>query len=200
MRKLTDKQERFCEEYIVDLNATAAYQRAGYSATGAAARVNASRLLTNANVAARIQQLKDERSARTLIKADRVLEEFARLGFSDLRKILTWDERSVRLKPADEIEDFDAAAIREITETVVENENGILTRRNVKLHDKLGALRDLARHLGIFGDERIDRALQVNVSVDARRQSKEEEFEHLFREIDRYRAEADVADREGGRA
>lgn len=51
---LTPKQQRFVEEYMVDLNATAAYKRAGYIAQGNAAEVNASRLLGNAKVASAV--------------------------------------------------------------------------------------------------------------------------------------------------
>jgi len=48
--KLTAKQRRFADEYLIDLNATAAYKRAGYAGDGHGAEVNASRLLSNAEV------------------------------------------------------------------------------------------------------------------------------------------------------
>lgn len=73
MNKLTKKQQVFVDEYLKDLNATAAYKRAGYTANGNSAEVNASRLLRNAQVASVIQIAMDERAKRTQIDADYVL-------------------------------------------------------------------------------------------------------------------------------
>ncbi len=72
-RKLTPKQARFVEEYLVDLNATQAAIRAGYSVK--AAHVEGSRLLTNAKVAAAISAAKQERSEATKIDAEYVLQK-----------------------------------------------------------------------------------------------------------------------------
>ena len=76
-RKLTAKQERFVEEYLIDLNATQAAIRAGYSAK--AAHVTGSRLLTNAKVAAAIAAAKQERSKDTKIDAAWVLKQAVKL-------------------------------------------------------------------------------------------------------------------------
>jgi hypothetical protein len=73
MAQLTDMQEKFCEEYLVDLNMTQAAMRAGYSPTAAAAQ--ASKLVDKPQVRERIQQLKSERSSRTAIDAEWVLRE-----------------------------------------------------------------------------------------------------------------------------
>lgn len=69
---LPPRQQRFVEEYLLDLNATQAAIRAGYSAK--TADVQGSRLLGNAKVAAAIQAAKSARSARTAITQDWVLE------------------------------------------------------------------------------------------------------------------------------
>jgi len=71
MTELTPKQAQFCQEYLIDLNATQAAIRAGYSKNGA--EVTGCKLLTNAKVARLIQELKDARSERTEITADYVL-------------------------------------------------------------------------------------------------------------------------------
>lgn len=71
---MTPKQEAFVREYLIDLNASAAYKRAGYAAKGNAAEVNAARLLRHAQVAAAIQVEMDKRAERTQITADYVLE------------------------------------------------------------------------------------------------------------------------------
>ena len=82
---LTPKQQRFVDEYLVDLNASAAYVRAGYAARGNVAEVNASRLLRNAQVAGAITAAKAQRSERTRIDADWVLRTtpLQRLGDPD---------------------------------------------------------------------------------------------------------------------
>lgn len=72
--RLTDKQRRFAEEYLVDLNASVAYQRAGYSATGNAAESAASRLLRNVKVAEAIREAQEGRSKRVEVTQDWVLE------------------------------------------------------------------------------------------------------------------------------
>ncbi|CAH9016617.1 putative Terminase small subunit, partial [Vibrio phage 137E35-1] len=75
--KLNDQRERFCEEYIIDLNATAAAIRAGYSKK--TARSQGQRLLTNVDIQARIQELKAARSDRTGLSADWVMEQSRRV-------------------------------------------------------------------------------------------------------------------------
>jgi phage terminase small subunit len=70
---LTPKQERFVAEYLIDLNATAAYKRAGYDAKGKSAEVNASRLLSNDKVAQAVKSAIDKRSDDLGIDAKYVL-------------------------------------------------------------------------------------------------------------------------------
>lgn len=73
MAQLTDMQEKFCEEYLVDLNMTQAAIRAGYSPSAAAAQ--ASKLVDKPQVIQRIQELKAARSQKTAIDAEWVLRE-----------------------------------------------------------------------------------------------------------------------------
>jgi phage terminase small subunit len=78
--QLTPQQERFVSEYLIDLNASAAYKRAGYKVQGKVADSAASRLLTNVKVRQAIDAAKAERAARTRIDADQVLANIARLA------------------------------------------------------------------------------------------------------------------------
>lgn len=78
MSDLTPQQSRFVDEYLIDLNATQAYHRAGYKAKGRAAENNASRLLGNAGVQQAIQERMNDRSERTKIDADFVLHGIAK--------------------------------------------------------------------------------------------------------------------------
>lgn len=82
MKALTRQQQRFCEEYIADSNATQAYLRAGYKASESSAAQAASRLLTNVKVLAEVARLEAARSKRTEITADQVLVKWAELAFA----------------------------------------------------------------------------------------------------------------------
>lgn len=168
---LTPKQQRFVDEYLVDLNATQAAIRAGYSA--ATANEQGSQNLAKLSISDAIAAARAEQSARTGITADRVLAELAKIGFADIRKAVRWssnvavaapDERSVddiledgpelrhaitnqvELIDSTDIDDDTAAAIAEVSMT----DKGSL---KVKFHDKKGALTELGRHLGIFTDK-----------------------------------------------
>jgi phage terminase small subunit len=157
---LTARQQRFVDEYLVDLNATRAAMRAGYGEGGASSA--GSRLLATPEVAAAVTDAKAERSARTMITADRVVTELARIAFSDIRKVVSWrgpDEAdataeegartaakavaTVEVAASDALDDDAAAAIAEISR----GRDGTL---KVKLHDKRAALVQLGHHLGVF--------------------------------------------------
>lgn len=70
---ITPKQERFCQEYIVDYNGAQAAVRAGYAANSA--RKTASRMLTNADILARVRELQREQTARLALTQDYVLQQ-----------------------------------------------------------------------------------------------------------------------------
>ncbi|HEU4457777.1 MAG TPA: terminase small subunit [Methylibium sp.] len=85
---LSPKQERFVAEYLIDLNASAAYRRAGYEATGNAAEVNGSRLLRNAQVRAAIDAARAKVSAKLEITAERVVAEAWQILVADPRELV----------------------------------------------------------------------------------------------------------------
>lgn len=144
---MTDKQQRFCEEYMVDLNATQAAIRAGYSPQ--TAEQIGYQLLQKTSVCAEIARLQAAQSARTGITADRVLREYARIAFAALPDVA--DENGALRS---DLSPDDAAAIQsfkvKVTDAGVEQE--------VKLHDKLHALDALAKHLGITAPKEADTA------------------------------------------
>ena len=79
---MTAKQQRFCEEYLIDLNATRAAIRAGYSPNSA--KTNGPRLLENAGVRARVEAMMARLSRRTGVSAERVVRELARVAFASM--------------------------------------------------------------------------------------------------------------------
>lgn len=156
---LTAKQQRFVDEYLIDLNATQAAIRAGFSAK--TARQAGNRLLTNVDIQQAIQSGMEARSGRVAITQDMVLRELAKIGFSDIRKVVRWGETMVRMVDGEEqcaedmvpyhglalidsseLDDNTAGAIAEVSQ----GKEGL----KVKLHDKKGALVDIGRHLGMF--------------------------------------------------
>ncbi len=142
MPRLTPKQARFVEEYLVDLNATQAAIRAGYSPRRASEFGYS--LLQKNTVQAAIEAAQRARSARTGVTADRVVQEIARVAFSSLRDVMTWGPDGAQVRRDDEITSEAAAAIAEITETNA----GV----KIKLHNKVAALDQLAKHVGLYHD------------------------------------------------
>ncbi|WP_292532176.1 terminase small subunit [Methylocystis sp.] len=147
-KKLTRKNEEFVRQYLLDLNAAAAYRRAGYTARGNSAEVNAARLLRNAQVAEAIDKAMAERAARTEVSADRVLRELAKVAFFDPRKALKYDGS---LRPLSEMDDDTAAAIASLDVVEIGGDESGVTRK-VRLTDKLRALELIGKHLNMFRD------------------------------------------------
>jgi phage terminase small subunit len=144
------KHEQFCQEYLIDLNATQAYIRAGYKAKDA--NVASSTLLANVSVRARIDELLADRSKRTGVTADRVVRELARLAFINPDSII--DINTATLKQG--ISEDDAAAIAGVK--VKQGRN--YSEREIKFYDKNRSLELLGKHLGMFTDN-------LNISVQA---------------------------------
>ncbi len=143
---LTPKQARFVEEYLLDLNATAAAKRAGYSEK--TAKQQGQRLLTNVDVQAAVTEAQKARSERTNAEADDVVLELKRLAFSNIRQYVEWGPDGVKLKDSTGLDDTASRCIAEVSETKSEKGGTV----KFKLHDKRGALTDLMRHLGLFTD------------------------------------------------
>ena len=99
--KLHPMQWRFVQEYIKDLNATQSAIRAGYAR--GSAKVTGSRLLSNANVKAALAQEQRKAAERVHVDQDRVLREYARIAFADIRQIVQWDDTTVTLRKSSEV-------------------------------------------------------------------------------------------------
>lgn len=140
--KLTPRRERFCAEYLIDRDASKAARRAGYKPRHAG-QVGY-QLLQKTSIRARIDALEAARSVRTLITADRVLREAARLAFADIRHLYREDGT---LKPVHELDDATAATVQTVETVEVE---GVGRVRKVKQHSKVQALDKLMRHLGLY--------------------------------------------------
>lgn len=141
---MTPRHQRFVEEYLVDLNASQAALRAGYSPR--VHRQIGCQLLQRPEVAAAVKAAIDERGRTMRVTSARVLLELARVAFAEPTRIAEWGPEGLKLKPHDTLLPDDKAAIQEI----VAFPEGGPTR--VRLHSKLRALELLARHLGLLDD------------------------------------------------
>jgi phage terminase small subunit len=151
MANLTDKQERFCQEYLIDLNATQAAIRAGYSQN--TARSQGAENLTKPDIQERLSELNKSRLEATGISQKRVLEEYAKIAFFDIREIFDVDGGLINVKQLDSASAGAIASIKS-SEEWGEDEEGNKTVtgtiKEVKVFDKIRALQDLGKHLGLF--------------------------------------------------
>jgi phage terminase small subunit len=169
---LTEKQARFVAEYLVDLNATDAAIRAGYSEKTAYAIGFEN--LRKPEIQEAIRSEMDARAKRTEITQDRVLLELARIAFSDstdyVRIVSTPFPTTVVdedgevqqvMRNVQRVELVDTERIppdkRAAIASIKEGKHGI----ELKLYDKLRALEQIGRHLGMFNDN-----LQISGKVD----------------------------------
>jgi phage terminase small subunit len=146
----TAKQQRFVDEYLVDLNATQAAIRAGYSANNA--DVTGPRLLGNVGIAKAITQGKAAMAKRAQIGQDAVVERLAALAFADLRDVAEWGPGRFRLKDSAALPSEAAASVREISVQANTGATSPTLRMTIKQHDQIQALRLLGQHLGMFKD------------------------------------------------
>lgn len=158
MAKLTAKQERFVEEYLVDLNATQAAIRAGYSAESAG--TIATENMQKPTIRARIDEAMAELSRRTGVNQERVIRELARLAFVNAPDVI--DIKTATLK--EDVSEDDTAAIQSVKVKVVSGEIES-EEREIKLADKLKALELLGKHFGMFTDK-VNLSGEVNTNSD----------------------------------
>ena len=164
-------RDRFPEEYVVDLNATKAAERAGFSKKTAYSQ--GQRLLKNVEIQKRVQKLQTERSERTQVSADRVLRELAIIANSDIQDFITIDDDTgaIRAKGFGEMPALASRALESITEnrTVREDAEGedsiINDKVTFRMHDKIRANELLGKHLGMFKDQPQEVKLSGTINV-----------------------------------
>jgi phage terminase small subunit len=176
--KLTAKQEKFCNEYLIDLNATQAAIRAGYSPK--TAQVIGAENLTKPIISGYIQEQRHKSAEKAEISREKVINEYAKLAFFDIRKILTVDGG---LKDTTEWDDDSAAAIAGL-ESYDEKEpdSGMVlgTVRKIKVSDKRAALDSLCKVLGYNAPEKSE--MKINNSP-----FNDSQVEKILHEIKRAR-------------
>lgn len=179
---LTPKQKRFCEEYLIDLNATQAAIRAGYSPK--TAEQTASRLLRNVKVQEYIAKRQKELSRSTEITQERVIKELALIAFSNNADYAHVVEKKLQVEAGGalvDVLDKDGKPVTYrtvepvLTEELTEEQKRALAvikkgrdGLEVKSCDKVKALELLGKHLGIFTDK-----IEANVNDTTRSELQE---------------------------
>lgn len=179
---LTDKQKRFCEEYLIDINATQAAIRAGYSPK--TAEQTASRLLRNVKVQEYIAKRQKELSRSTEITQERVIKELALIAFSNNADYAHVVEKKMQVEAGGalvDVLDKDGKPVMYrtvepvLTEELTEEQKRALAvikkgrdGLEVKSCDKVKALELLGKHLGIFTDK-----IEANVNDTTRSELQE---------------------------
>jgi phage terminase small subunit len=148
--KLTDFEDHFCLQYVIDFNGARAARDAG--STAERPDQAAYELLRRPEVRKRIEELITARRERLFLSQDRPVIEAALLAFSDLRDVASWDENGVQLIPSHKLEPHLSRMIKSVKHV---RKVGATTENTVEivLHDKIKALELLGRHLGMFRDE-----------------------------------------------
>lgn len=177
--QLTPKQSLFVHEYVKDWNGTQAAIRAGYSAK--TAEQQASRLLSNVKISSVVDKMRLDLQNAIVVSKERVLLEFARIAFADIRK--AYNEEG-GLKNIHDIDDDTAAAItaiesEELYEGVGHGREQIGNTKKIKMSSKVAALRNLAEHLKLFdntSDEEKQRLI-INIMTEVTNSSRTIEHE-----------------------
>ena len=167
--KLTDKQKKFCDEYLIDLNATQAAIRAGYSKK--TAQVISTENLSKPIIKDYIKKKQDELQKRSEVTVDRVVKELALIAFQDPRRMF----RGNTLIDLDDMEEDVARVLAEVTVTKERTQDGdanVTELVKLKVYDKTKALDMLMKHLGGY-TEKIEINTTQNVHYYAPKKNKD---------------------------
>ncbi len=138
---MTPRRARFVKEYLIDLNATKAAIRAGFSAKTAGSM--GGQLLQNIEIQREIAKEQEKKAKKLDITSDRILRELALIAFADTTKVVRVAHGVVYVTEDSELEDDTRPAIAEISQSAV----GAI---KVRMHDKVAALKLIGDHLGTW--------------------------------------------------
>ncbi len=160
-KKLTEKQERFVQEYLKNPNATEAARQSGYKGNDVTLGAVGAENLKKPLIAARISEANAKRQERTEITADSVIKEIADVAFAHLGLVADWyEEGELTLKPKDKMCERGIKSLAMITSSKSFDKDGnhLGTRINFKMNDKLKALELLSKHLGVLDGSGADKS------------------------------------------
>ncbi|MCR8844074.1 terminase small subunit [Paenibacillus sp. SC116] len=144
---LTAKQRRFADEYLIDLNATQAAIRAGYSANSA--EQQACRLMKHAKVREYIDDRMAEHSRRVGVNQERIIRELARIAFVNAPNIINLEDATMQA----DVSPDDTAAIASVKVRMIPTQDGNGVERVIRFADKIKALELLGKRFGMWEDK-----------------------------------------------
>lgn len=150
MTKLTEKQKKFADEYMISLNAAQAAIKAGYSKKNACK--TGSENLTKPDIQLYMRERQKELQKQTQITQQDVIRELAKIGFSNITDFVEIKGGCVTVKDTSQIPQDKVGAIASI-------EKGSFGIK-LKLYSKLDALEKIGRHLGMFGKTRESKGVE----------------------------------------
>ena len=188
--RFTAKQEKFCQEYMIDLNATQAAIRAGYSKK--TAKRTGPENLSKPHISERIAKEKGKLRVKAGITAEMVIDELAKVGFSNIQDYIF--EGNV-IGDISTVVREKAAAVEAVQVDIRHDggeSKGYTEKVKLKLHSKLNALESLGRHLGIFEADNLQKP------IVERGRLTEEELEKRLKQIKEAGNGIDMKSVEGG--
>lgn len=188
---LSAKHKRFVEEYLIDLNATQAAIRAGYTRTNA--DVTGPRLLGNVGISSAIAEGQKKLSAETGVTAEKIVRELAKLGFSNMQDYVSVSEGGTPFIDLSAVTREKWAAVGELTvdhftkRGESDADAKVVERVKFKLLDKRAALVDLGKHLGMFIERTENNTNMVITEMIDRppQETREEWIARRNKELDR---------------
>lgn len=196
MARLSEKQERFCQNYVIDFHGTNSAIRAGYPARSAS--VTAAKLLINGKIKARIAEIRAAASAKTGISLERTLDQLGAMAFADPADMYHPDTGD--LLPVDQMPESIRRAIVSIEVDEIEvNGMKMGVTKKIKLAPKDKATDMIMKHLGEYKKDNAQKQTLVTVVVDIVDDEDEDQGtagpdEVLDDELDRLDQEGDIAD------
>lgn len=163
---LNEQQKLFADEYLIDLNATQAAIRAGYSTHSAYAQ--GSKLLKHRKVSAYIDRRMAVLSKRTGVTQERIMRELARIAFIDPTELINMSEAELH----DDTSADDRAVIQSVKVKVIPTEDGNITEREIRLADKVKALELLGKRFKMWTDK-VEAEVDTEITIVMDDQSKD---------------------------
>jgi phage terminase small subunit len=160
---MLDQHKRFADKYFETLNASLSAEYAGFAADSS--KQEGWRLLQRDDIQEYISRLQTLLAEKTGISQQKVLQEIAKIAFSDIRKYYQDDNN---LKPICDLDDNEAAALASVKsyeETMPGTDIIIGFNKEIKMYDKLAGLEKLARHLGLYEKDNDQRKPINNVNL-----------------------------------
>jgi phage terminase small subunit len=160
---MLDQHKRFADKYFETLNASLSAEYAGFAADSS--KQEGWRLLQRDDIQEYISRLQTLLAEKTGISQQKVLQEIAKIAFSDIRKYYQDDNN---LKPICDLDDNEAAALASVKsyeETMPGTDIIVGFNKEIKMYDKLAGLEKLARHLGLYEKDNDQRKPINNVNL-----------------------------------